>query len=115
MGYSLEAEEKKSSSSKPVIELDDNDFAIVFRASKVEAIVPTSHLEDREMTEEEEEAHSQIDGTISYLMHCLMRDDWQEEFFEAVEEYLENASDIEAEERRAQFKLIKGDGDESGE
>jgi hypothetical protein len=108
-GYDLEAQAKKSSFSKPIIELEEDDFAIVFRKSNVEAIVPTSHIEDREMTPEEEEVHSQVDGTISFLMHCLMRDDWQEEFFDAVDEYLENASEIEAAERRAQFKLITGD------
>ena len=108
-GYGLEETEEKLNSSKPMIELGPQDFAIVFRGSKVEAIVPEGQLEKEDMSPEEEEALSQIDGTISYLMHCLMRDDWQEEFFEAVEEYLENASEIEAEERRAQFKLILGD------
>lgn len=114
-GYSLEATEKKSNLSKPIIELGEEDFAIVFRGSRVEAIVPTSHLDDKVLSPEEEEVHAQIDGTISYLMHCLMRDDWQEEFFDAVEEYLENASEIEANERRAQFKLIIGDGNDDSD
>jgi hypothetical protein len=111
-GYALAAPEEKSSFSNPIIELEEDDFAIVFRTTKVEAIVSASHLEDREVTPEEEEIHAQTEGTISFLMHCLTRDDWQEEFFDAVEEYLENASEIEAVERRAQFKLISGDVDE---
>lgn len=114
-GYDLEATEKKSSFDKPVIELEENDFAIVFRSSKVEAIVPTAHQDKDNLTPEEEEIHSQIDGTISFLMHCLMRDDWQEEFFDAVDEYLENASEIEAAERRAQFRLIIGDNNNDEE
>ena len=114
-GYELEATEKKSSTSKPTIELESDDFAIVFRGAKVEAIVPTGHLEKDNLTPDEELAHAQIDGTISYLMHCLMRDDWQEEFFDAVDEYLDNASEIEAIERRSQFKLIVSESAEDDE
>jgi len=96
------------SSAKPTIELDADDFAIVFREGRVEAVVPRSHLESEPTTPEEEEAHSQVEATISYLMHCLLRDDWQEDFFDALQEYLENESEIEAAERRAQFRVIKG-------
>lgn len=113
-GYDLEAEEEKSSSSDPSIALGPLDFAIVFRGTKIEAIVPSEQADLTELSEEEVEAYSQIDGTISYLMHCLMRDDWQEEFFDAVEVYLENASEIEAQERRSQFKLIVREDNDDG-
>ena len=100
--------EEKLSFDKPIIELDNDDFAIVFREGRVEAVVPRSHLESDPETPEEKEAHSEVEATISYLMHCLLRDDWQEEFFDALQEYLENESEIEAAERRAQFRVIEG-------
>ena len=108
--------EKKSSTSNPIIELRPEDFAIVFRDSKLEAVVPL--LEDSGDSDEEIAAKREyIDNTISYVVHCLLREDWQEEFFDAVDEYLEKASEIEAEERRAKFKLIVNneveDNDES--
>lgn len=108
--------EKKSSTSNPIIELSPEDFAIVFRDSKLEAVVPL--LEDSGDSDEEiAEKREYIDNTISYVVHCLLREDWQEEFFDAVDEYLEKASEIEAEERRAKFKLIVNneveDNDES--
>ena len=108
--------EKKSSTSNPIIELSPEDFAIVFRDSKLEAVVPL--LEDSGDSDEEIAAKREyIDNTISYVVHCLLREDWQEEFFDAVDEYLEKASEIEAEERRAKFKLIVNneveDNDES--
>ena len=100
---------KPLDSHKPIIELDDPDFAIVFRSDKVEAIVPTDTLSGCNITDEVAEARAQIDGTIAYILHCLMREDWQEEFFTAVEEYLEEMpteSDREAQERQSKFRLI---------
>jgi hypothetical protein len=106
--FRYKAPEEKSSFDKPTIELNDDDFAIVFREGRVEAVVPKSHLEEEPETPEEKESHSEVEATISYLMHCLLRDDWQEEFFDALQEYLENESEIEAAERRSQFRVIEG-------
>lgn len=97
--------------SKPIIELGQEDYAIVFRDSKIEAIMPADDSEDEEMSE----SRVHIENTISYIMHCLLREDWQDEFFDAVEDYLENASEIEAEQRRSQFKLIINDDADSEE
>jgi hypothetical protein len=98
---------KSMNLSNVSIKLDKEDFAIVFRESKVEAVVP---LDDHyECDEHDKELEAQIDGTIAYIMHCLMREDWQEEFFCAVEEYIETTptqSDIDALDRRSKFKLI---------
>lgn len=107
--FALKVKEEKSNlsnlESKPIIELSQEDFAIVFRNSKIEAIMPADDSEGEEMSE----SRVHIENTISYIMHCLLREDWQDEFFDAVEDYLENASEIEAEQRRSQFKLITND------
>ena len=92
--------------------MGQRDFAIVFRPEKIEAIVPLDTLmEDREDLIDDDERHH-IDSTIAYVMHCMVRDDWQEEFFEALDDYLENTpsvTELEAQTRRAQFKLITND------
>jgi hypothetical protein len=97
------------------ISLGSNDFAIVFRQDKVEAVVPASQLNQEDWDEEQEETYAQTESTISYVMHCLMRKDWQEEYFEAVDEYLANESEIEAQRRREEFRLIAGGKEEDEE
>ena len=91
-----------------IIILDDTDFAIVFRKDKIEGIIPTANTKD-EVDEEAEEHMQHVENTIAYVMHSLMREDWKDDFFDAVEEYFQNApseSEIEAQRRRSEFKLI---------
>ena len=95
--------------------LEGKDFAIVFRESRVEAVVPT-HFDDPNFLESEEGAEhlDYVDNTVSYIMHALLREDWREEYYHAVEEYvktLPSESEIEALRRRSEFKLITSTDD----
>ena len=90
--------------------MEDRDFAIVFREDRVEAIVPTE-LDDPDFFNSEEgtEHLDHVENTIAYVMHALMREDWKEDYYEAVEEYLKtapNESEIEAQRRRSEFRVI---------
>ena len=91
-----------------ILILNDTDFAIAFRKDKIEGIIPTPKS-DKQFDAEREEHMQHVENTIAYVMHALMREDWQDEFFDAVDEYLQNApseSDLEALRRRSEFKLI---------
>lgn len=99
--------------------LEGKDFAIVFRESRVEAVVPT-HFDDPDFlaSEEGEEHLDYVDNTVSYIMHALLREDWREEYYHAVEEYvktLPSPSEIEALRRRSEFKLITSSDDDTKE
>ena len=106
-------------SEQSAILLEEKDFAIVFRETRVEAIVPT-HFDDPDFfkTEEGETHLEHVENTIAYVMHALLREDWQEEYYDAVEEYaktLPTESEIEALRRRSEFKLIINEEDEPKE
>ena len=90
--------------------LGEKDFAIVFRENKVEAIVPT-HFDDSNFleTSEGEDHIDYVDNTVSYILHALLREDWREDYYHAVEEYvktLPSPTEVEALKRRSEFKLI---------
>ena len=102
-----------------VIVMGDKDFAIVFREDRVEAIVPTE-LDDPDFFSSEDgtEHLDHVESTISYVMHALLREDWKEDYYEAVEEYLKTApseSEIEALRRRSEFRVITNTDDDKNE
>ena len=111
IGLVLPADSTKSldeDNAPSIIVLNDQDFAIIFRKDTVEGVIPT--IESLQLSDKEKEDHLlHVENTIAYVIHALMREDWKEDFFDAVEEYLNNApseSEVEALRRRSEFKLI---------